>query len=298
MRDRGMGPRCLDTDGVEAMTEREAGRSPEDLNRDVRAIWDRKAAFWDERMGDGNLFQRVLLSPAIERLLEVRPDQRILEVACGNGALARRLAGLGARVVATDFSAAFLDLARARSTGHPERIEYALVDATEERALLALGEGGFDSAVANMALMDMATIDPLLRALTRLLKPEGRFVFSVLHPAFNIAGATTLALEQGDHEGRMVSTYHVKISNYLHVPPLLGAGMPDELEPHYYFHRSLGVLFGACFAAGLVLDGLEEPAFSPEHGAGRPLSWASYTDIPPVLVARLRPAGRSTPVAG
>jgi 2-polyprenyl-3-methyl-5-hydroxy-6-metoxy-1,4-benzoquinol methylase len=280
------------------MTEGTADRGPDDLNREVLAIWERKAAFWDERMGDGNLFQRVLLSPAIERLLEVRPGKRILEVACGNGALARRLADLGARVVATDFSPAFLALARARSTEYAERIEYALVDATDERELLALGEGGFDSAVANMALMDMATIDPLLRALTRLLKPAGRFVFSMLHPAFNIAGATTLGLEQAHHAGKLMQTYHVKVSKYLHVPAMLGAGMPDELEPHYYFHRSLGVLFGACFAAGLVLDGIEEPAFAPEDGDGRSLSWASFTDIPPALVARLRPDGRPTPAAG
>jgi 2-polyprenyl-3-methyl-5-hydroxy-6-metoxy-1,4-benzoquinol methylase len=274
------------------MSEETASGDPEDLNRAVQAIWDRKAAFWDARMGDGNLFQRVLLSPAIERLLQVRPGQHILEVACGNGVLARRLAELGARVVATDFSPTFLDLARARSAQHADRLEYALVDATDERALLALGEGEFDAAVANMALMDMATIDPLLRALTHLLKPDGRFVFSVLHPAFNIAGATTLAFEHGHHAGKLVQTSHVKVSNYLHVPPTLGAGMPDETEPHYYFHRGLEVLLGGCFAAGLVLDGLEEPAFSPEDGAGRPLSWASFTDIPPVLVARLRLASR------
>jgi ubiquinone/menaquinone biosynthesis C-methylase UbiE len=280
------------------MHEGSTKRSAEELNREVQAIWDRKAALWDARMGDGNLFQRVLLSPAIERLLEVRPGQRILEVACGNGALARRLADLGARVVATDFSQAFLDLARARSADHAESIEYALVDATDERALLALGEGEFDAVVANMALMDMVTIDPLLRAVTRLLVPGGRFVFSVLHPAFNIAGATTLGLEQEDRAGTIVETYYVRVSNYLHVSPMLGAGMPGEREPHYYFHRSLGELLGACFAAGLVLDGLEEPAFSPEDRAERALTWASYTDIPAVLVARLRPRARSAEGGG
>lgn len=270
------------------MTEPNSANDAQDLNREVQATWDRKAAFWDEQVGDGNLFQRVLTGPAVERLLGVRPGHVILDIACGNGVVSRRLASLGARVVATDFSAAFLERARAYTTDHPERIAYALVDATDERQLLALGQGRFDAAVCNMGLMDMAAIDPLLRTLTTLIKPEGCFVFSVLHPAFNIAGGATLACEKEDRDGRIAESYHVKIDRYLHMPPLLGAGMPDEPEPHYYFHRSLSTLLGACFAAGFVLDGLEEPSFGPEHATGS-LSWSSFTEIPPVLAARLRP---------
>jgi hypothetical protein len=90
-----------------------------------------------------------------------------------------------------------------------------------------------------------------------------------------------------------VETYYVKVSNYLRVPPVRGVGMPGEPTPHYIFHRPLSVLFGACFTAGFVVDGLEEPAFGPgDRGrGGRPLNWANYTDVPPVLVARVRPAG-------
>ncbi len=142
------------------MSESKTTMSVDDLNRAVQETWDRKAAFWDEQVGDGNLFQRVLTGPAVERLLDVQPGEVILEIACGNGVVSRRLASLGAHVVATDFSAAFLARARARPSEHPERIEYALVDATDERQLLALGEGQFDAAVCNMGLMDMARIDP------------------------------------------------------------------------------------------------------------------------------------------
>jgi ubiquinone/menaquinone biosynthesis C-methylase UbiE len=273
------------------MEEQHGGGSGALLNAEVQAIWERKAAFWDERMGEGNQFQRVLVGPASERLLQAQPGQLILEVACGNGVFSRRLAALGAHVVATDFSPTFLQRARARSASYAERLEYLQVDATDEAELLALGESRFDAAVCNMALMDMTTIDPLLRALIRLLKPGGRFVFSVMHPAFNVAGGSTFSLEAEEHDGKIVEYYSVKIRGYLHVPPLLGAGMPDEPAPHYYFHRPLGVLLGACFAAGFVLDGMEEPSFGPEDRGGRPLSWLNYTEIPPVLVARLRTLG-------
>jgi 2-polyprenyl-3-methyl-5-hydroxy-6-metoxy-1,4-benzoquinol methylase len=260
----------------------------QELNRQTREIWDRKAQFWDERMGEGNPFQRVLVGPASERLLEVQPGQVILEVACGNGVFSRRLASLGAQVVATDFSAGFLDLAKARTTEYPERIAYRLVDATDESQLLALGKRRFDAAVCSMALMDMVTIEPLMRALAQLLRPGGRFVFSLLHPAFNNPGGTRLALEEEDRDGQLVETYYVKVSNYLRVPPVRGVGMLGEPAPHYYFHRSLSVLFGACFAADFVLDALDEPAFGDDDRGGRPLDWANYKDIPPVLVARMR----------
>ena len=59
------------------------------------------------------------------------------------------------------------------------------VDATGEEALVALGEGQFDAVVSNMALMDMAEVEPLMRVATRLLRPGGRFVFSISHPVFN-----------------------------------------------------------------------------------------------------------------
>ena len=271
-----------------AMTGSEPSEHPPDLVAETRAIWDDKAEFWDAGMGEGNAFQRRLIGPAAERLLRLQPDELVLDVACGNGVFARRLAHLGARVVATDFSPRFLELARARTTEHADRIEYRLADATDEAHLLALGEGRFDAAVCNMALMDMPTIDPLLRALPRLLTPAGRFVFSVQHPAFNSNGCR-LGLEDGGPDARLVETRYVKVTDYLRLPPGKGAGMPGEPAPHWYFHRPLSTLFGACFAAGFVLDGLEEPAFSPEDATPATLSWLNYPDIPPVLVARVRP---------
>ena len=48
--------------------------------------------------------------------------------------------------------------ARARTTHHAERITYLVLDASDEAALLALGEASFDAALCNMALFDMAGI--------------------------------------------------------------------------------------------------------------------------------------------
>ncbi len=68
------------------------------LNDEGRALWDQKAAFWDTLHGDaGNKFHRQLVSPAVERLLALRAGERVLDIACGSGVMARRLAELGGR---------------------------------------------------------------------------------------------------------------------------------------------------------------------------------------------------------
>ncbi|MEO7001126.1 MAG: class I SAM-dependent methyltransferase [Ktedonobacterales bacterium] len=265
------------------------------LNTESLALWEQKAAYWDERMGEGNEFQRLLIAPAAEWLLSIQTDQRVLDVACGNGVFARRLAALGAQVVATDFSPTFIERAKARTENTPEhaayrdRIDYRVVDATAEADLLALGEGSFDAIYCGMAFMDMVTIDPLLRAARRLLKSQGRFVFSTMHPCFNSA-MQRLGVEEEDVTGELQATYYVKVTRYLTPIAQRGGGMPGEPNPHNYFHRPLQDILGSCFREGFVLDGLEEPAFPQADDPRAYVSWANYTEIPPVLVARLRPA--------
>lgn len=264
-------------------------------NRETREAWNANSAFWDERMGEGNDFVELLVWPATERLLALRPGERVLDVACGNGLTSRRLAAAGAEVVALDFAAEMIAHARQRTEAHSqaERITYHVLDATDEAALLALGEGRFDAAVCQMALFDMAEIEPLLRALTRLLRPAGRFVFSVIHPCFNNPHVVQMA-ELEDREGELVTQYSVKVKGYMTATIARGVAIAGQPRPQLYFHRPLQALLGAGLQAGFVLDGLEERAFPADHGPSRhPLGWSGrFAEIPPVLVGRLRVPGR------
>jgi len=269
-------------------------RNAEDLqtlNEEVRHVWNTNAEFWDARFGEGNNFQNLLIGPATERLLDLQPGELVLDAACGNGAFSRRMAQLGARVVAFDFSERFLDLARERTTKHADRIEYKLIDATDEDQLLALGMKRFDAAVCTMALMDMAAIQPLTSALSQLLRRGGRFVFSVLHPCFNSSEGLRKMITEEDRDGRIETVHAIQVSTYAEPSTIKGVGMIGQPVPQYYFHRPIHILFGACFEAGFVLDALEEPAFGPGAAGNRALSWQCFTHIPPVLVARMRLAG-------
>jgi 2-polyprenyl-3-methyl-5-hydroxy-6-metoxy-1,4-benzoquinol methylase len=258
-------------------------------NSGVQRAWNANAAFWDERMADGNEFFNLLVWPAVERLLRPAAGERLLDVACGNGVTSRRLAGAKANVTAFDFSEVMIQLARQRPGSGD--IDYRIVDATNREALLELGVASFDGALCNMALMDMADIDPLMQALPSLLRAKGRFVFSVLHPCFNSPAMVQMG-ELEDRGGTFVSTYSVKISRYLSPYRQVGLAMHGQPEPHPFFHRPLSALLRPALEAGLVLDAIEECAFAPEHAGGTtPLSWnGRFSEIPPALVVRMRPA--------
>jgi 2-polyprenyl-3-methyl-5-hydroxy-6-metoxy-1,4-benzoquinol methylase len=261
-------------------------------NQETRDAWKENASFWDERMGEGNDFVQVLIWPAMERLLELRPGERVLDIACGNGLTSRRLADMGAEVVAFDFAEEMIRHARRRTARHAERVTYLVLDANDEAQLLDLGEGAFDAALCSMALFDMADILPLMRALGRLLRPGGRFVFSVLHPCFNSPDVAHVA-EMQDNDGDIITVYSVRVFRYMSPSVSRAVAIPGQPVPQLLFHRPLEILLGTAFQSGFVLDGLEERAFPPDHPSGRsPLSWGgNFSEIPPVLVARLRLPG-------
>ena len=285
-------------------------------NDETRATWDANAAFWNEKIGEGNDFVNLLQWPAILRLLDPQPGQNILDIATGNGLTARRLAALGARVSAFDFSAELIKLAQAR-TSPTLPITYYVLDATDESALLATfassatsgfsgtfgasGNSGtsdtsgssetsslFSSALCNMALFDMADIRPLFHVLPKLLNPGGIFVFSLTHPAFNNTSTVHVA-EEMDDEGVIRSVYSVKVSQYMTPHQARGAAMRNQPRAQFYFERPLHYYLNLGFQNGFVLDGFEERAFPPDQPQSNPLSWGGkFSEIPPVLVARMR----------
>ena len=262
------------------------GEFPE-LADENRRIWNANARWWDDRIGDGNKFQERLIEPGTERLLRVSADDVILDVGCGAGRFARRIASLGARVVAFDTSPVFIERARERTPGDA-RIEYHVLDAASPADMRSLEDIRFTKAVCTMALMDMPEIAPLFRALARQLPIDGTLVFSVAHPCFHSAAVERFAEVYEEESGRSAFRTGVKVMAYASGSVRKIEGIAGQPEPQFFFHRPLATLLRAGFEAGFVLDGLEEPIFQETGVATAGVRWTDMPDVPPVLIARVR----------
>ena len=129
-----------------------------------RKRWEQNAHYWDEKMGKhSNRFHREIIRPMTEKLLSLSPGENVLDIACGNGNFSSRMAEMGVQVTAFDYSANMIEAARKRCVDYREQIDFDVVDATNLDELMGLQNAApFDKAVANMAIMDISDIRPLL----------------------------------------------------------------------------------------------------------------------------------------
>jgi len=123
------------------------------------------AQSWDpERYARHARFVTDLGMPVVE-LLAPQPNERILDLGCGDGALTEKLVAIGCAVVGVDGSREQIAAARARD------LDAHVMDG--ERLTF---DNEFDAVFSNAALHWMKRADDAIAGVWRALKPGGRFV--------------------------------------------------------------------------------------------------------------------------
>lgn len=216
--------------------------------------WEENAEFWDNVMGDdSNEFHRKTVRPKVNQLLEIQPDDFVLDIACGNGNYSAYLAERGASVVAFDYSPKMIELAKKRQTHFCGKIAFCVADATCESSLMALKrQRPFTKAVSNMAIMDIPEVTVLFHCVNRMLTGNGIFVFATQHPCF-----VTLT------------------ERYMTPHGYYGEAIKGQPREQCYYHRSLQDIFALCFKSGFVIDGFYEECFGSK-------------EIPDIIIVRAR----------
>ena len=204
------------------------------------ARYDGHADWYDE----GIAAYSATATPLLLRLVETGPG-KCLDVGCGTGAHLAALAGVGWSVVGVDASADQLRVARRR----PVSPGTALVQA--DSAGLPFADGAMDLVVSEFIHTDVDDFAALAAETSRVLRPDGRFVYVGLHPCF-----TGPLAEQPRADGaRVVHPGYRKATWRSSGPGTVAGGLASRVG---FRHLPLADLLMSVLDAGLVLAHVEE----------------------------------------
>jgi SAM-dependent methyltransferase len=177
-----------------------------------------------------------------------RGEGKALDIGCGEGRISRLLKERGYCVVAADPVESFVAAAAQAQSAH----DYAVAAA----ANLPFEDGRFDLAVLYNVLMDVDDVPAALREASRVLRPSGTLIISIVHPLTDC--------------GRYVDTGpdapYIRMDTYFGRRRFDGTEQRNGLRMHFAgWSQPLESYVAALESAGLAVTSLREPV--PDIGS-------------------------------
>ena len=234
--------------------------------------WETHAAWWQREFTDGvDAEYEEQILPLVDE--HFAGTTRVLDVGCGEGQVARRIAALGATVIGVDLTAAQVEVAIERAGGPSYGRSRA--------EALAVASGAFDGVVICLTLEHIDPFEPVVDEVARVLAPGGRFVLFLNHPLLQTPGSGWI----DDH---ILAEQYWRVGPYLPDDQAMEEVSPGIKLP--FLHRPLYRYVNAMAAAGLLLEHMDEPAPPPGFIAQAP-EYADQASIPRLMVLVTRKTG-------
>ncbi len=201
--------------------------------------WNAISDKYDKQVGEtGDFYHRTYINPTLLEILGEVSGKSILDLGCGQGYFSRILARKGALVSGIDISDQLVQLAIESEVKEPLGIKYFVNDSSD---LKDIKDSKFDLIISNMVFHDLRNIEGTIKECKRIIKKEGKLVFSLLHPM------TDLSPRFKDDEG-----YYKKLRQYKsNITTKSDLGMPN-------YHRPVEYYFQLLFDNGFLITDFKE----------------------------------------
>lgn len=142
--------------------------------------WGKVSKWYGEIVGEkGHFFHQTLVIPGALRLLDLKKGDRLLDVACGQGVLARRLSG---EVSYTGVDLAHGLIAEAKRMDLNKKHKYIVADVTKNIP----GSEKYNKVAIILALQNIKEPDITIKLTGDKLDKGGKLLIVLNHPCFRI----------------------------------------------------------------------------------------------------------------
>lgn len=223
------------------------------MNRDFRnSSWQRVAPWYNKitRGGEGHYYHEHVVIPGVLKLLSLSQNSNLLDLACGNGVLAKSLP--------RDVSYTGIDIApalinEAKRTDRNPKHEYLVADVTKPLPLRNPGERWTHAAVI-LSLQNIQNPIEVLQNISQHIINNGILVIVLNHPAFRIPRQSSWGID----EGRKIQYRRVdKYMSPMNIPINMNPGDRNS-EITMSYHYPLSDYSKMLMDAGFVIELIEE----------------------------------------
>ena len=234
--------------------------------------WGGVASWYDEMLKDKDSYQNKVILPNLLRILfgvdsrlhgndgrhVLQKDQTVLDLACGQGFFARAFTDAGAKVIGADISPELIALAKQ----HVPQAEFHVTPADK---LPFLKNASVDAITIILSIQNMDNVHGVFKECTRVLKPSGRLLLVLNHPAFRIPKQSSWGFDEKE------KIMYRRLDEYLSESKVKIQMHPGQnpSEQTLSFHRPLQFYFKSLGKKGLAVTRLEEWN-SPKHSEPGP----------------------------
>ena len=230
----------------------------------IKTSWKQVGKWYDSIVGEeGHFYHKTIILPKTIELLQLDGKSRLLDIACGQGVLARHIPK-GVKYVGLDIATSLLAAAK-RYAPSPDH-SFIQADLTKPWPLDPAKK--FTHAACILSLQNIDKPEIIFEELSKVLEKGGKAIFVHKHPYFRIPRKTSWNF----NESTKTQTREIFAYMTPQKIPIVTSPGKDQATSTWSFHFPLSHYVALAHKNGFVIEQLEEWC-SPKTSTGKASPW-------------------------
>lgn len=218
--------------------------------KNFNTSWHQVGKWYQETVGlTGHYYHKHVVIPGVLRLLKIQNTSSLLDLACGQGVLARFLPK-DVYYQGVDIARSLIDFAQSQDKG--KNHYYTIADVTKP---LPIVKKDFTHATIILALQNLERPDLAIANATHHLIKDGKLLIVLNHPCFRIPRQSSWEIDEKNKlQYRRINRYFSPLRIPINMHPGNGAKSPLT----WSFHYPLAFYSEFLFKHGFLIEKIEE----------------------------------------